>query len=338
MPKTYLVTGGAGFIGSNLVETLLKRGDQVFCVDMLTTGSIQNIAHLLDHRNMIFINEDIAKKSLMLEEAVRRSDVIFHLAASVGVKYIVQDPLTCMKNNVTGTEVIFQLAFKYWKKLILASTSEVYGKSQKVPLKEDDDRVLGPTHVNRWSYSASKVIDEHIAFSYYQKGLPMVILRFFNAYGPRINEQAYGTVVAAFIKQALGGTPLTVHGNGKQTRCFTYVEDTVTGLLLAAEKEEACGQVFNIGSNREISILELARLIKRLTKSSSPIQFTPYEDFYGQSYEDTVRRVPSIEKAKALLGFEPKVPLEEGLRKTISWWKKTYGTGRERQKSKRASS
>lgn len=319
-----LVTGGAGYIGSNLVDRLLARGDEVLCVDHLTTGSIRNIAHVLNDPSFTFVNENVAQASPALEAMVRSCDVVFHLAASVGVKYIVDDPLTCMINNVTGTEKIFELAFKYWKKVVLASTSEVYGKSTHVPLKEDDDRILGPTHIARWSYSASKVIDEHIAFAYSQKGLPMVILRFFNSYGPRINEQAYGTVVAAFIKQALRGEPITVHEKGEQSRCFTYVDDTVTGILLAAEKREAEGHVFNIGSDRETTVRELAMMIKDLTGTSSEITFVPYQDFYGQSYEDTKRRIPSVAKAKRLLGFEAKVPLEEGLRRTIAWCRENY--------------
>lgn len=318
-----LVTGGAGYIGSNLVDALLKRGDEVFVIDNLCTGEIKNIEHNFKNPKFHFINDDITK-IYPLEDIIKNVDLIFHLAAAVGVKHIVRDPLWTMITNVHGTENIFLLAYKYWKKVILASTSEVYGKSTNVPLREDDERVLGPTHINRWSYSASKVIDEHIAFAYKEKGLPMVILRFFNSYGPRINEEAYGTVVAQFIKQALENAPITVHADGKQTRCFTYIEDTVRGILLAADTKEAEGKVFNIGNNRETSILELAKLIKKICKSKSKIVFVPYVDYYGQSYEDTLRRVPSLKKAKDILGYEPKVKLEEGLKKTISWWKKNY--------------
>jgi UDP-glucose 4-epimerase len=274
-----LVTGGCGFIGSNLVDALLKKGDEVFVIDKLTTGCIENISHNFSNKNFHFILDDIASPtSYTLESLIKECDIVFHLAASVGVKYIVDDPLTCMKNNVSGTENVYTYAYKYWKKVIFASTSEVYGKSSKVPLKEDDDRILGPTTINRWSYSASKVIDEHIAFAYSQKGLPTVVLRFFNAYGPRINEQAYGTVVAAFIKQALKEEPITVHGDGKQSRCFTYIDDTVRGILLTGEKESAVGNVFNLGSDKETTIFQLAKLIKKLTKTTSKIVFIPYTD------------------------------------------------------------
>lgn len=318
-----LVTGGAGFIGSHLCDKLLAGGYKVSVVDCLSTGSMRNIAHLVEHENFQFVNDDIITGTA-LEELVKNCDVVFHLAAAVGVKHIVNDPLGSILTNVSGTEKVFHYAFKYWKKIVLASTSEVYGKSKKVPLKEDDDRILGSTHINRWSYSASKAIDEHIAYAYYEKGLPMVILRFFNSYGPRINEDAYGTVVAQFIKQALLSRPITVHAKGVQTRCFTYVENTVEGILRASRIKKAEGQVFNVGSARETTILELARLVKKLTKSRSEIAYIPYKDYYGQSYEDTPRRVPSIEKAKKILKFEAETTLEEGLKKTIDWCKENY--------------
>lgn len=318
-----LVTGGAGFIGSHLVDKLLLSGYSVSVIDYLSTGSIKNLTHLADNKNFQFVNEDIITGG-SLEELVKDADIVFHLAAAVGVKYIVNDPLGSILTNVSGTERVFQFAFKYWKKVALASTSEVYGKSQKIPLEEDDDRTLGPTRINRWSYSASKAIDEHIAFAYHQKGLPMVILRFFNAYGPRINEQAYGTVVAQFIRQALRGEPVTVHAKGEQTRCFTFIEDTVDGILRASTAKEAEGEVLNIGNSKEVTILQLAELIKKITRSTSPIQFVAYSDYYGQSYEDTPRRVPSVKKAKERTGFEAKTPLEEGLEKTIAWCKENY--------------
>jgi UDP-glucose 4-epimerase len=202
---------------------------------------------------------------------------------------------------------------------VLASSSEVYGKSTNVPLREDGDRVLGPTTINRWSYSSSKAIDEHFALAYAAKGLPVAVLRFFNAYGPRIHWNGYGTVIARFIKQALNGEPLTVHGDGRQTRCFTYVADTVGGVLAAGANPEANGQVFNIGHDHEISVLELANLIKSLCGSTSAVTLVPYEDYYGQSYEDTRRRIPDITRAREVLGFQPRVSLEEGLRQTIAW-------------------
>lgn len=319
-----LVTGGAGFIGSNLIDTLLKTNYYVSCIDKLTTGSIKNIEHNFNNSNFKFVQGDITTDKILLEDLIEECDIVYHLAASVGVKYIVDDPLSCMITNVTGTENVFFYANRYWKKVVLASTSEVYGKSTEVPLNENCDRILGPTSINRWSYSASKVIDEHIAFAYAQKGLPVVILRFFNAYGPRINEAAYGTVVAAFIKQALAGKTITVHGDGKQSRCFTFIDDTLKGVISAGETKSAAGMVFNIGNNKETSIFTLANLIKKLTKSKSEIKLIPYCDFYGQSYEDTMRRVPSIKLAQNILKFNPQVSLEEGLKKTIKWWKDNY--------------
>jgi UDP-glucose 4-epimerase len=318
-----LVTGGCGFIGSNLVDALLKRGDEVYVIDNLSTGEVKNIAHNLSNPKFHNIVDDITNREA-LEDTIKEVDVIFHLAAMVGVKYIVASPLQAVITNVGGTENVFSLAYKYWRKVILASSSEVYGKNIKVPLKEDDERILGPTKINRWSYSASKAIDEHIAFAYSEKKLPVVILRFFNSYGPRINENAYGTVVAQFIKQALKNEPITVHDRGKQTRCFTYVDDTVEGIISAGDLDVACGEVFNIGNDKETSILELARLIKKICNSKSEIIFTSYFDYYGQSYEDTPRRIPDISKAKKILKFNPKINLEEGLKKTIKWCRGNY--------------
>lgn len=318
-----LITGGAGFIGSNLVDELLARGDNVCVLDCLTTGSIHNIKHHLSDKNFTFVNDDILNEKLV-DELVKNCDIVYHLAAVVGVKIIVSDPLKTMLVNVRGTDNIFISAYRHWKKVVIVSTSEIYGKSVQVPLIEDDDRILGSTAIDRWSYSASKSIDEHIAFAYSKKGLPVIILRFFNSYGPRINEQAYGTVVAQFIKQALKGEDITVHSNGEQTRCFTYVEDTVDGIIKAGQTSEAEGDVFNLGSNTENKIIELAEMIKTLTNSKSKIINIPYSDYYGQSYEDTKRRVPCIEKAKNILKFEAKIPLREGLTKTIKWWKEAY--------------
>ena len=220
--------------------------------------------------------------------------------------------------------MVLGLAFKYWKRLVLASSSEIYGKAGHVPFREDDDRVLGSSAVARWSYSMSKAIDEHFAFAYAAKGLPVSILRYFNSYGPRLDERGYGSVVANFTRQALRGEPITVLGDGKQTRCFTYIEDTVAGTLLAGEVKEAIGEAFNIGSPTETRILDLARLVKRLTRSKSPIEFQPYEAYYGEGFEDTRRRVPSGEKAKRLLGFTPRVDLEAGLKKTIVWCREHF--------------
>ncbi len=318
-----LVTGGAGFIGSHLVDTLLTRGDEVFVIDNLSTGKIVNLQHQLGNPRFHFVNDTILNESLV-DRLVAQVDLVYHLAAVVGVKYVVQDPLGAIYTNVRGTEVVLGAAFRHWKKVVLASSSEIYGKSDKVPFHEEDDRLLGPTSIPRWSYSMAKAMDELYAYAYHAKGLPVAIVRYFNAYGPRLDERGYSSVVANFIRQALAGEPITVHGDGSQTRCFTYVEDTVRGTLLAGEVKAGEGQAFNIGNNRETSILELARLIKKLARSNSKVIFVPYESYYGEGFEDTRRRVPSIERARRVLGFEPRVDLPEGLRRTITWWRKSH--------------
>lgn len=318
-----LVTGGAGYIGSNLVDRLLERGDEVFTIDNLSTGKIANIQHRLGADRFHFLNDTILNDAL-LDRLASQVDVIYHLAALVGVKYVVADPLAAIKTNVTGTEAVLGAAFRYWKKVVLASSSEIYGKSAKIPFQEEEDRVLGPTSVGRWSYSTSKAIDEHFAFAYAAKGLPVATVRFFNSYGPRLDEKGYGSVVANFIRQAIKGEPITVHGDGQQSRCFTYIDDTVQGTLLAGEVKEGEGSVFNIGTEKETTILELAKTIKRLTGSRSEIVFVPYREYYGEGFEDTRRRVPSISRAREVLGFVPQVQLEEGLARTIAWCRQHY--------------
>lgn len=318
-----LVTGGAGYIGSNLVDALLERGDEVSVIDNLSTGGIRNLRHVLDHPRLRFVNDDIVTGTT-LDRLVEESDIVYHLAAAVGVKYIVDNPIGTILTNVRGTENVLGRCFRYWKRVVLASTSEVYGKSQGGALKEDDDRVLGPTTINRWVYSACKAVDEHMAYAYHAAGLPVSIVRYFNSYGPRVNEDGYGSVIANFTRQALGGVPLTVHGDGSQTRCFTFVEDTVRGTLLAGERPEALGEAFNIGTEDEVTILELAERIRALAGSSSEIRCVPYRDYYGQSYEDTPRRRPDLTKARERLGYEPRVPLDEGLARTIAWCRENY--------------
>ena len=315
-----LVTGGAGYIGSHLVDALMAQGHQVYVVDDLSTGKIENIRHHLGNERFHFVNDSILNQALM-ERIIAQVDLIYHLAAVVGVKYVVEDPLRAILTNVRGTETVLELAYKYWKKAIVASSSEIYGKSTAVPLTEDGDRVLGPTSVGRWSYSASKAIDEYFALAYAKRGLPVVIVRYFNSYGPRLDPKGYGSVIAKFIGQALRGEPLTVYSDGQQTRCFTYVDDTVRGTILAATVREAEGEVFNIGSSRETTILELARLVKELVGSSSEIVHVPYVQAYGPDFEETRRRVPDVSKAERILGFRAQVPLEEGLKKTIEWFK-----------------
>lgn len=318
-----LVTGGAGYVGSNLVDVLMARGDEVFIIDNLSTGRIQNIRHHLDNPRFHFVNDTILSPST-LERIVEQVDVIYHLAAAVGVKYIVDDPIGTITTNVRGTENVLAMAYRYWKRIVIASTSEVYGKSTGGALREDQDRVLGPTTINRWAYSASKAIDEHMAYAYFRGGLPVSIVRYFNSYGPRVNEAGYGSVIANFIRQALTDQPMTVHGDGSQSRCFTFVEDTVRATMLAAEKPEALGEAFNVGAEFEITILELAHKIREMSGSKSEVVCMPYRDYYGHSYEDTPRRRPDMTKSEEMLGFKAQVALDEGLRRTLAWCKENY--------------
>ena len=322
-PQRVLITGGAGYIGSHLADTLLARGYQVLVLDNLSTGSLDNIRHNLEREDYEFLNASILERDVV-DEMVRASDLVFHLAATVGVKHVMEDPLQGVMTNVTGTEHVIQACWRHMKRLLVASTSEVYGKTTKFPFEEDDDRVLGPTSVHRWSYATSKAIDEHIAFAYAAKGLPVSVVRYFNSYGPRIDEKGYGSVVANFTRQAIAGDPLTVHGDGNQSRCFTFVEDTVEGTFRAGTMAEAIGRVYNIGNTEETSIRELAEKVIDLTGSSSEVQTIPYGDVFPKGFEDTHRRLPSIERAKAELSWEPTVPLSEGLPRTIEWCRSTF--------------
>lgn len=315
-----LVTGGAGFIGSNLVDVLMEQGHEVTVLDNLSVGNIANVEHHLESERFHFVNDTILNVPT-LERLIRQADLVYHLAAVVGPKYVVEDPLGTIVTNVRGTENVLELAFKYWVKTVIASSSEIYGKSTAVPLSEDDDRILGSTTIGRWSYSDAKAIDEYFALAYAKKGLPVTTVRYFNAYGPRLDPRGYGSVIARFLTQALRGEPLTVYDDGQQTRCFTYVTDTVRGTMLAATVKEAAGQVFNIGSDRETTILELASIIRRLTGSASAITHVPYETAYGPAFEETRRRVPDVTRAREVLGFEAHTPLEKGLRHTIDWFR-----------------
>jgi UDP-glucose 4-epimerase len=321
--KKILITGGAGYIGSNLVDGLLAQGHKVVVIDNLSTGKIENIQHNLKNQQYNFIKGTILNEKLM-QQLISKVDLVYHLAAAVGVKNIIDFPLEGLLSNVAGTEIVLKFAYQYKKRILIASTSEIYGKNTNLPFKEDADRILGPTTVFRWSYSTAKALDEHLAFAYAKRGLKVSIVRYFNSYGPRIDEKGYGSVVAQFIRQALRGDPITVHGDGRQTRCFTFITDTLKGTQLAAEKESAVGQVFNIGNNKEIAIFELAELIKKLTSSNSKIVFLPYHKYYGKHFEDTRRRRPSIRKAEHRLHFKPKVNLQAGLQKTIAWCKEHY--------------
>jgi len=315
-----LVTGGAGFIGSNLVDTLMEQGHEVTVIDNLAVGKASNIEHQLESNRFHFVNDSILNVNT-LERLIRQADLIYHLAAVVGVKYVVEDPLGAIITNVRGTENVLELAFKYWVKTVIASSSEIYGKSTAVPLRENGDRLLGPTTVGRWSYSDAKAIDEYFALAYAKRGLPVVVVRYFNAYGPRLDPRGYGSVVARFITQALQGEPMTVYGDGEQTRCFTYVADTVEGTIRASAVREAVGQVFNIGSSREKTINELVRLVRQLTGSHADIVHVPYSSVYGSDFEETRRRVPDVSLAREVLGFEVQTSLEEGLRRTLEWFR-----------------
>ena len=315
-----LVTGGAGFIGSNLVDVLMKQGHEITIIDNLSVGKASNIEHHLDSDRFHFVNDSILNVGT-LERLVRQADMIYHLAAVVGPKYVVDDPLGTIVTNVRGTENVLELAYKYWVRSVIASSSEVYGKSTAVPLSEDDDRLLGPTTVGRWSYSDAKAIDEYFALAYAKKGLPISAVRYFNAYGPRLDPSGYGSVIARFINQAMLGEPLTIHDDGQQTRCFTYVSDTIEGTMRAATLKEAVGQVFNIGSNHEKTILELAQLVRQLTDSASEIVHVPYEAAFSSTFEDTRRRVPDVTRAREVLGFLAQTPLQHGLQRTLAWFR-----------------
>ena len=313
-----LVTGGAGFIGSHLAEALLKRGDQVVVLDDLSTGRIENITHLMENPRFQY-RIDTVVNEYVVGELVEKCDIVFHLAAAVGVKYVVENPLRAILTNIRGAEVILEQASRFRRKAIVFSTSEVYGKGNGNPLRESDDRVLGPTEVTRWNYATSKAVDEYLAFAYWQQnGLPVVIVRCFNTCGPR-QVGDYGMVIPRFINQALSSEPLTVHGDGSQTRCFSYVGDVVRGVLMLASHPGAVGGVFNIGTDEEVTIEYLAERVRRLTGSNSPIQHIPYEKVYGGRFEDLRRRVPDLKKISDLIGYRPQVTLDELLTETIEY-------------------
>jgi UDP-glucose 4-epimerase len=315
-----LITGGAGFVGSHLAEALLARGDEVQILDNLSTGSIDNVEHLKGERRFRYTIDSVMNEPVAAE-LIDRADVVFHLAAAVGVRLIVESPVNTIETNVHGTEMVLKMANKKKKKVLLASTSEVYGKSQAVPFREDTDLVLGPTHKGRWSYACSKAIDEFLALAYHkEKRLPVVIFRLFNTVGPRQTGR-YGMVIPGFVKQALLGHPLTVYGDGTQSRCFTYISDVVGVLMKLADHEGAVGEVLNIGNDHEeITILDLARRVKERTRSRSEIVKVPYDQAYEEGFEDMPRRVPDLSKLRALTGYEPKVHLDEILDRVIDYF------------------
>ena len=316
-----LITGGAGFIGSHLAEALLARGCTVTIVDDLSTGSMANIRHLLSQAGFHFAIETIMNETVM-DRLVSGCDVIYHLAAAVGVDLVVNRPVEVIETNILGSQKVFEVANRYKKKLLLASTSEIYGKGDEIPFREDADRVLGPTTRSRWSYSDSKAIDEFLALAYHkEKGLPVVIVRLFNTVGPRQTGR-YGMVIPRFVEQALSEAPITVYGDGRQTRCFAYVTDIVAAMIGLAEHPHAEGEVFNLGSQEEIAIIDLARTVKRRTGSVSPIVKIPYDEAYEIGFEDMRRRVPDISKTRNLIGFSPKTGLDEILDRVIEHFRR----------------
>jgi UDP-glucose 4-epimerase len=308
--KTSLITGGAGFIGSHLAELLINQGERVLIIDDLSTGSINNILHLKDNPAFDYVINSITNVPLMAE-LVDQADTIYHLAAAVGVRLIVNEPVRTIETNIKGTEIVLELANKKKKDVLLASTSEVYGKNEKVPFTEDDDMVLGATYRFRWSYACSKAIDEFLAIAYWrQHRLPVVIARLFNTVGPRQTGQ-YGMVIPRFVKQAQKNEVITVYGDGSQTRSFCHVADTTRALADLMDYESTRGEIFNVGSEDEITILQLAQMIIEQTQSSSKIEFIPYAEAYDPTFEDMMRRCPSIKKIQESIGFQPQRNITE---------------------------
>jgi UDP-glucose 4-epimerase len=323
-----LVTGGAGFIGSHLSEALLLAGHEVIVIDDLSTGSIENIKHLKDNFRFEYHLDSIFNRQLMAE-LVDYADIIFHLAAAVGVHNIVQSPVKTIETNVGGSEIVLEMAAKKNRRILITSTSEVYGKSTKFPFSEDDDLVLGPTFKGRWSYACSKAIDEFLALAYYrERKLPVTIVRLFNTVGPRQTGR-YGMVVPNFVREALNNEPVTVFGTGEQSRCFGHVEDIIRGLVACALSENTIGQVFNLGNTEEVTINGLAAKIVAACGSSSPITHVPYEKVYHAGFEDMDRRVPSIEKAEKFFGYRPTRSLDDIIASVISWMRESSVRDRE---------
>jgi UDP-glucose 4-epimerase len=312
-----LITGGAGFLGSHLSEAFLARGDEVTILD---TASDLKVRHLRGHPRCRLVRESVLNGGI-LEGLVAWSDLVYHLAAVVGVEHYVGDPYQVLTVNINGTQEVLTVAFRHGKKVVFSSTSEVYGRSPQVPFEEDGDRVLGSTRIDRWCYATSKAAAEHLCFAYAGLGLPVVILRYFNVYGPRLDRMDKGRVITIFMGQLLRGKPLTVIGDGRQTRAFTYVDDAVRATVEAGLRPEAVGQVINVGSDQEVSIAQLAELMVRLSGSPSAIEYVSQESVYGRGYEDIPRRVPSTRRMREILGVTAEVSLEEGLRRTIEWFR-----------------
>jgi UDP-glucose 4-epimerase len=317
-----LITGGAGFIGSHLADALLALGQPVTAIDNLSTGRIENIAGLRSHPLFRFVQDTILNESVM-DSLVARCDVIYHLAAVVGVELVVNDPVRTIETNLLGTEGVLRLARRHGKQTLIASTSEVYGKSAEIPFREDGDRVLGPTTKSRWSYAESKAMDEFLALAYHKQfDVPIVIVRLFNTVGPRQTGR-YGMVIPRLVKQAVSGQPLTVYGDGQQSRCFCNVQDVVRAVAGLMSEPRAVGEIFNIGSHEEVTVLELARRVLARSGSSSEIKLIPYDQAYGAGYEDMRRRVPDTTKIKSLIGWQPTITLHQTLDQVIAEFRST---------------
>ena len=314
-----LITGGAGFIGSHLAEKLIRRGDQIIALDDLSTGRYENIAHLHGNPHFQMVVGSILDEFL-LNKYVEKCDVLFHLAAAVGVELVVKKPWESLITNIKGSEIVLQTAYRYQKRVLITSSSEIYGKNTNGPLKEEDDRILGSPLKSRWAYSTSKAVDEILSYLYWkEKNLPTIIVRLFNTVGPR-QTGAYGMVIPRFIAQALRGEPITIYGDGRQTRCFLHVEDAVNALIRLMEHPKAVGNVFNIGSQEEITIEDLSKKVIGLTHSESKTIFIPYNQAYEEGFEDMTRRVPDITRAKNLIGFTPTLDLQKILRDVIEFY------------------
>jgi UDP-glucose 4-epimerase len=318
MKEKILITGGAGFIGSHLSDLLVHNGYSVTAIDDLSTGRTENIEHLLPLPNFKLVRETIMNP-LVLDRLTSEADMVIHLAAAVGVKLIVEDPVRTIATNIMGSEAVLTTANRYGCKVLIASTSEVYGKGVKVPFCEEDDSLMGSTTHSRWAYATSKAVDEFLGLAFHKQfGLPVIVMRFFNTVGPRQTGR-YGMVVPRFVRQALLDEPISVYGDGNQSRCFADVSDVVWAISKLAQHPDAVGQVFNVGSTQEVSILGLAQKVIEMTGSSSEIEYIPYEDAYAPGFEDMQRRVPSIEKISRLIGFKPRYTLEDTLRRVIEY-------------------
>jgi UDP-glucose 4-epimerase len=315
-----LITGGAGFLGAHLAQAFLERGDEVVVMDIAGTAKIEHLIgnERLEYQNASFMTPEV------IDRVTRGVDLVYHLGAVVGVEHYVTDPFKVLSINVNGTQNVLAAAMRHGCRVVFASTSEVYGRNPNIPFKEDDDRVLGSTSIDRWCYSTSKAVGEHFCFAYYKKGLPITIVRYFNVYGPRLDAIDLGRVVTIFMGQVLRGDDVTVVGDGSQTRCFTYVSDAIRATVQAGLKPEAVGGIFNVGTDAEISILDFARTLIEVTRSSSRIRFVTQKSVYGDSYEDVPRRVPDNTRMKKILGVAPEINLREGLQRTVEWFRQSY--------------